>query len=230
MEDATPKGGYHHGDLRRALCHAGYALAREGGLPAVTLRETTRRAGVTAAAAYRHFDGLDDLLLAVASLGMGDLARAIERRQALVTATDPADRAVGLLEAVGLGYIDFALDEPGAFDVALSGLLTMEHAEDDGSTGTSGRTPYQLLTDAIAVVVAEGLLSPGRAEPATVLCWSAVHGFATLAVHGPIRTYPRDALDTLAAELVSGVVRGVRNGPADQNSRSAESSIPRNAS
>lgn len=232
MDEATPKHGYHHGDLRRALCLAGYELARHGGLHAVTLREATRRAGVTAAAAYRHFSGRDDLLLAVARLGLGDLARSIERRQALVADIDPVPRAVGLLEAVGLGYIDFARAEPGAFETALSGLATMEHADDEDSLGESGRTPYQLLTDAIGRLVATGALSPERAEPAAVLCWSAVHGFATLAVRGPIRTYPDAALDALADELVRGVVAGVLDQQAApaQNRRPSGSSSPRSAS
>jgi AcrR family transcriptional regulator len=232
VDEATPKHGYHHGDLRRALCVAGYELARHGGLHAVTLREATRRAGVTAAAAYRHFSGLDDLLLAVAHLGLGDLARSIERRQGLVAETEQVPQAVALLEAVGLGYIDFARAEPGAFETALSGLATMEHADDADSTGDSGRTPYQLLTDAIGRLVAIGALPPERAEPAAVLCWSTVHGFATLAVRGPIRTYPAATLDALADELVRGVVTGVldQESSLDQNRRPSGSSSPRSAS
>lgn len=212
MQAGMQKNGYHHGDLRRALSSAGYDLAREGGTTAVTLRETTRRAGVTAAAAYRHFQGLDDLLVAVSRLALADLARAIQRRLDAVTTTDPQDRAVAQLECVGLGYIDFALDEPGAFDAALFGFQSIDNYRDPSSPSDPS-TPYTLLSHGIDGLVGAGLLSPSRAEAATVLCWSAVHGFATLAVDGPIHGYPRDVLDELAAELVSGVVDGVQAGP-----------------
>ncbi|MEP6791526.1 MAG: helix-turn-helix domain-containing protein, partial [Ramlibacter sp.] len=56
---------YRHGDLYRALLDAGIELARAGGPAAVVLREATRRAGVVPNAAYRHFAGRDELLMAV---------------------------------------------------------------------------------------------------------------------------------------------------------------------
>ncbi len=220
MHAGAAKNGYHHGDLRRALSVAGYALAREGGTLAVTLRETTRRAGVTAAAAYRHFEGLEDLQVTVSHLALADLARAIADRQATITTTDPQSRAVARLECVGLAYIDFALDEPGAFDVALLGMMSIDNTEDGVPLDHSWRTPYQLLAHGVEGLVEVGLLSPCRAQAATVLCWSAIHGFATLAVDGPISQYPRDMLSSLAAELVSGVVDGVQAGPP-QNEQQA---------
>lgn len=185
----------------------------------MTLRETTRRAGVTAAAAYRHFQGLEDLQATVAHLALADLACAIERRRQEITTSDPSHRARAELECVGLGYIDFALDEPGAFDVALLGMLNIEGSSGCLSAGHPDQTPYLLLTQAVEGLVSAGLLSAARAQAATVLCWSAVHGFATLAVDGPIQQYPRDMLDALAAELVSGVVEGVQMGPPQHQQR-----------
>ncbi len=209
MTSATPRESYHHGDLRAALIEAGYGLARQGGSDAVRLRAVTRAAGVSAPAAYRHFASRDQLLLDVARRGMADLARSIERAQADLAAHEPMAGAAGRLRGVGLGYIAFALDEPGAFDVAMFGLMTMDNAGDAGSAGESGRTPYQLLTDSIADLVAEGALPPDRAGATAIHCWSSVHGFATLAIHGPIRMFPRPVLDVLADELVSGIVGGV---------------------
>ena len=64
---ATLKTGYHHGDLRTALIDAGLALTRTGGPEALTIREATRRAGVSPNAAYRHFVDREALLSAVAT-------------------------------------------------------------------------------------------------------------------------------------------------------------------
>jgi AcrR family transcriptional regulator len=68
---------YRHGDLRRALLDAGIALARDGGPDAVVLREATRRAGVVPNAAYRHFASRDELLQAVRSAALANLAAAM---------------------------------------------------------------------------------------------------------------------------------------------------------
>ncbi len=197
---------YHHGDLRAALLSAGYELARGGGADAVTLRATTRRSGVSPAAAYRHFASHEELQLAVGALAMADLARSIEAHQTGTDDADPAVRARQRLIGVGDGYIAFALDSPGAFDIALFGLFTMEDAFAPESMGDTGRTPYQLLTDAIADLVDLGLLPSGQAQSAAITCWSTVHGFATLATSGPLRRHPRPELDALGARTVRGLV------------------------
>ena len=197
---------YHHGDLRAALLSAGYELARDGGAEAVTLRATTRRAGVSPAAAYRHFASHQELQLAVGALAMADLARSIEAHQAGADDPGSAARARQRLVGVGEGYIAFALDSPGAFDIALSGLFTMEDAFAPETMGETGRTPFELLTDAIADLVGLGLLPADRAELAAITCWSTVHGFATLATRGPLRAHPRPELDARGARIVRGLV------------------------
>ena len=60
---------YHHGDLRAALVDAALSLVKEGGIEALGLRAAARRAGVTHAAPYRHFEDKTDLLAAVAQNG-----------------------------------------------------------------------------------------------------------------------------------------------------------------
>jgi AcrR family transcriptional regulator len=56
---------YHHGSLGPALIAAGLEAAREGGPSALTIRDLARRAGVSPAAAYRHFPDLDHLVAEV---------------------------------------------------------------------------------------------------------------------------------------------------------------------
>ena len=73
---------YRHGDLRRALIEVGLELARVGGPDAVVLREATRRAGVSSAAAYRHFADHHALLHAVCSSAISAVAIAMEEELA----------------------------------------------------------------------------------------------------------------------------------------------------
>src|SRR3954454_1380253 len=79
----TPVGStYHHGDLRAALVQTATELARAEGPDGVVLRETARRVGVSHNAAYRHFTDRTELMSAVASNALGELATAMREAQA----------------------------------------------------------------------------------------------------------------------------------------------------
>ncbi|WP_307861486.1 TetR/AcrR family transcriptional regulator [Cellulomonas wangleii] len=206
----SARGTYHHGDLRAALIDAGVDLARETGAAAVVLREVTRRAGVTPRAAYRHFADRDALLRAVARVALGRMARTVE--EGLAGAADGAADGAAALTAVGEGYIRFALDEPGLFDVGLFAMEDMAEVDAPEAGGGAGRSPYHQLHDALARLVAEGRLAPGSVDGAALICWSGVHGYATLAALGPLRSLPRSERDAAASVVVAGLVRAVASG------------------
>ena len=191
---ASLKTGYHHGDLRTALIDAGLALTRTGGPEALTVREATRRAGVSPNAAYRHFADREALLGAVAS--------AIQHRMAAQMHGSSRRRgAEDQLRAVGMGYIKFALDEPGWFMVAFFGAVNPDE--------TAGAPPYLALVDALDAMVAAGILAPERRDGAEWPCWSAVHGFAELALRGPLRRAPRRQVELLATRTVDDIIAGI---------------------
>jgi AcrR family transcriptional regulator len=188
------KTGYHHGDLRTALIDAGLALTRTGGPDALTIREATRRAGVSPNAAYRHFADREALL--------GAVADAIQHR--MVAQMQSSSRRRGArdqLRAVGMGYIKFALDEPGWFAVAFFGAINPDE--------TAGAPPYLALVDALDAMVAAGVLAPERRDGAEWPCWSAVHGFAELVLHGPLRNAGRRDVEAMARRTVGDIVAGV---------------------
>ena len=189
------KTSYHHGDLRAALIDAGLELTRAGGPEALTIREATRRVGVSPNAAYRHFADREALLQAVAT--------AIQHRMTAKMRTSVRGRgSTELLRAVGIGYIKFALDEPGWFAVAFFGA---------GQSGeTDSAPPYLALVEALDAMVNAGALPPERRDGAEWPCWSAVHGFAELALHGPLRGASRREVDSLAGRTVDDIIAGLR--------------------
>lgn len=197
---ADTKTGYHHGDLCAALIDAGLQLTRLGGPEALTVREATRRAGVSPNAAYRHFADREALLSAVA-IAIGD--RMAARMLPLVSRRGtPQTRARNQLRAVGLGYIEFALDEPGWFTVAFFG---------SGLTSVDDQVPppFRALVEALDAMADTGVLQPGRRAGAEWPCWSAVHGFAELALRGPLRGSPRPDVDALAQRTVDDIISGL---------------------
>lgn len=208
VKDPRP---YHHGDLRSALLETGLTLARTGGVNALRLREVTRLVGVTPNAAYRHFADQRALVIAVASQVQDRLAGAmLEMMRAVPDAANPADRAVERLRGVGLGYIHFAVSEPGWFELA---FLTQDEPQSHRPSVTvEGQIPppYQLLLDALDDMLRAGALTSEQRVNAEWDCWSAVHGFADLATRGPLKNQNRTTIDKLAAHVVDAIMHGIR--------------------
>lgn len=172
-------------------------MARERGAEAVVLREATRQAGVTARAAYRHFADREALVRAVAQSALAKMAATIKQAQS------GAAEGAAMLRGAGEGYIRFALDEPGWFDIAffaMGDMVVDKHA-------TAGPpSPYTQLIDALQQLVAERRLDPAEVDQAAMTCWSGVHGFATLTSRGPLRTLPRSQVDAHATRVVADLV------------------------
>nr|WP_245354246.1 TetR/AcrR family transcriptional regulator [Brachybacterium sacelli] len=112
--------------MRAALVAEALEVARCGPT-ALSLREVTRRVGVSPAAAYRHFRDRSALMGALASEIQDRMVARMRARDESLTEQDPQNAALLRLRGVGLGYIDFALEEPGWFELAFFGP-----ADEDG--------------------------------------------------------------------------------------------------
>ena len=201
---------YHHGDLRHALLEAGLELAVEGGPDAVVLREATRRVGVSANAAYRHFADRDALLGDVASLAQGKMADVIAGVIAGVPDQgSPGATARARFRAVGIGYLRFALGQPGLFRTGFTVPTDLSRAFAPESRGQCGHTPFELLANLLDEMLAAGVLPAEQREGAELLAWSAVHGMAMLALDGPLRDLPPESFDELTLRLVTMVDLGL---------------------
>jgi AcrR family transcriptional regulator len=186
---------YHHGDLRRALVTAATELAATGGAENVTLREVARRVGVSASAAYRHFPSREGLLAQVASEAREALARRMIA--AAEAGGQGSDRApVDRFRATGRAYIEFALDEPGLFEVAFRACPPDLYVPDDPS-------PYAVLSEALDALDAARLLAVAR-QGAEAAAWAAVHGAAVLLGDGMLPRTDRDAIIDATLEMVGG--------------------------
>jgi AcrR family transcriptional regulator len=208
--DQPRRSTYRHGDLRRALLAAGTDLARSGGPDAVVLREATRQVGVAPNAAYRHFADRQALLDAVCAAALSALADAIDAELATLPQED--DRrsvARSRLRAVGTGYVRFAQDEPGLFRTAFSVPVDLDAATSANRAGAGGRTPFQLLIEALDELVEAGVLPRERRAGAEYLAWSAVHGLAVLLIDGPLRNLDQPQTHAIADRLVAMIEQGL---------------------
>jgi AcrR family transcriptional regulator len=196
---------YHHGDLRRSLLDAAVAAARERGPDGLALRELARTVGVSHNAAYRHFAGREQLVEAVAEVGLGGLVESCERELDRVVDADPVLRARRRLGALGRGYVAFAMAEPGLFKVVFTAYP--EAPEAAKPEQEDHPDPFGMLNAALDDLVDVGFLSPSARPGAEVMCWSVVHGFAVLGTEGPLRGLDPADREALMTHIVAGIDR-----------------------
>jgi AcrR family transcriptional regulator len=158
-------GHYHHGDLKLALVAAAEQLVARTGSVDLSLREVAAAAGVTHAAAYRHFGGKTELLAELARRGF----EALERT--LISALDGVPASERLV-AAGSAYVHFAASSPGLFRVMFHPSLK-PLAQHPGLLQAAGA--------ALAVLrklVGEISAAPRKAQ--VIAAWATIHGQAVL--------------------------------------------------
>jgi len=193
---------------------AGTDLAREGGPGAIVLREAARRVGVSPNAAYRHFSALPEMVEAVAFEALSALARSMEAELARCPAGDDAGQtAIDRLGAVGRGYVNFALDQPGLFATAFV-IGPQEPSDEDAEAteprglGDSGLGPGELLAQALDGMVEAGVLDAADREAAATNAWASVHGLSELLL-GPLNGFSPAERETIIEDTLDLVCRGL---------------------
>jgi AcrR family transcriptional regulator len=176
------KRPFHHGDLRNALITAAKNLIERKGIEAFALREAARNVGVSANAAYNHFEDKDALLRAVASSGFAELAA--EREEARSKASPDA---WSQLNAGAKVYVQFAEARPRLFDLMFSPLGVGPRQGKTDATKPSGRKAYKQLSEALDNLVLSGKLTPQRRAGAERVLWPLIHGLAVLRRAGALR-------------------------------------------
>ena len=201
------KAPYHHGDLRNALIGAGLELIEEVGSEAFSLREVARGVGVSANAAYRHFEDKGALLTAIAVRGFEQLASQMQgaMRQAHPKGAVKS-RAVARFNAAARAYVDLARAQPQLYALMFGSAGRACH---EAEGGMAGSTPGALLGQLLDELVEEKVVPKKHREGAEVHVWAAVHGFASLAQTGPLARLTAkaraEALDRLLAFVLAGL-------------------------
>lgn len=195
-------------------------LVAQLGHEAMSLREVQRRAGVSPAAAYRHYRDREALLLAVGrrasalladhlQAAVGDFQQAPGNSATDSSIGEGAEEALARLRRGCVAYVDFARQQPHLFrSVFLTGERPEQLAEpDEESLGTAGRGPYQVLQDCLADLVTVGELAPEDLPWSDTAIWSASHGLSVLMLDGPLR-FLDDEQCTAATQRLLDIVLG----------------------
>jgi AcrR family transcriptional regulator len=199
----SAKASYHHGDLQAALVRAAMELLEESGEAALSLRAVARRAGVSAAAPYRHYADREALVSAVAAVGYRELAERL-------AVAHPAPSTPEQLASVAIAYVQFALERPALFRIMFG--EPCDHENDERAAATAAVSQY------VHAIV--GRTFP-QAEPdamATAV-WALVHGLAFLHLDGKLDV----STPAVVAHRINAAIHGVLTatnmgpGPAGQH-------------
>ncbi|MFI7671965.1 TetR/AcrR family transcriptional regulator [Nocardia sp. NPDC049526] len=193
----SKRKAYHHGDLRRALVDAGRALVQEDGVAGLTLRAAATRAGVSAAAPYRHFADKEALLAAVMTQGFGELAQALSA----IEVDDPLLR----LHAIGHRYLEFVAAEPALSQLMFGGSVA------DGDVHPELAAVRGSVRDTFAGAIGDAWRAGAIRGPSvdaimlTMRC--VMQGLATFVATGEIpATRVRSLADSVFATIDTGLV------------------------
>lgn len=119
MGDVETRASYHHGNLAEALVAAAIEIIEERGVEQLSMRELAKRVGVSPGAPFRHFKNKAALMTAIAEQAMARFSASVMEAVGRADADDP----IAGLEAIGTGYVDWALNNPVHFQIVSSRVL-----------------------------------------------------------------------------------------------------------
>lgn len=176
---AQSRPSYHHGDLRAAVLDASLALIESEGIGAVSLRRVARIAGVSPGAPYHHFADRAELLGTLAARGFESLTERLLAAQAV--SADPTAALRAMLDV----YLQFAREQPAYFRLMFRPELSQSD-KPAAATKAAGHAALESLVDAVASYLREWSLPDTLTYPLSMLCWSVVHGLASLELDGQL--------------------------------------------
>ena len=189
--------GYHHGNLREALIQAALDLIAKKGPAGFTFADAARRAGVSAAAPYRHFRDRDALVADVARRGFELFAAHLDRAW-----NDGRPDPFTAFENVGRAYLAFARDEPAYYSAMFEAGLSLDEGPDLREVAERS---FAVLRAASETLCAR--LPLAKRPPALMMSlhvWAFSHGIASLFARGDSgrRSLPMTPEDLLEAGVL----------------------------
>ena len=184
------RAGYHHGDLPATLMELALEHIDAHGTEKLSLRALAREAGVSATAPYRHFPTKQCLLAALATQGFEKL------RAYKDAALDPQDPIEERFVAMGVSYIQFALENPVTYQLMFGSVLA-DFSQYE-MLRTAAERSYEIVDETLSELLAE--VAPDvDVEQFGGVVWASVHGMASLLLTkgqdpGPMPSKPTRSL------------------------------------
>ena len=183
----------HRAELRQAILDAAADTFARDGYDSVSLRAVAETVGLSHGAIYGYFKDKDELFEALVQQSFDKLAatlRALPGRNG-----DP----VRFLRRAGRKYVEFALENPGAYEFAF--ILRRP------SGGQKPHATYQHFRAVVKRCIDEKRFRTRNVDLASQAIWTAVHGVTALLILRP--HFPWAAKKTLIGLVVDSAVDGL---------------------
>ncbi len=167
---------YHHGSLASALLEAAELELSKSGTEAFSLRAVAKSAGVSHGAPANHFKGKKGLLTALAAQGYERLIKVQNDHQRKAQSTPEAQ-----LVASGIGYINFAIENPELFRLMFT---SSQPDRNDDHFGEASMAAFNKLVIEVENVLSADPYSDRAAMRQVMASWSMVHGLTELVISG----------------------------------------------
>lgn len=194
---------YHHGNLFSALLDSAEQELIERGIEGFSLRGVAKRVNVSHAAPAHHFGDANGLLTALAARGF---ERFIQRQRDFRRRAPSDPRAQ--LEASGVGYVVFALENPAIFRL----MFSSDRPDfNDSNLQQVAESAFEGLVKHVRAVT-EDKSSP-KQDSAMMLdvaaAWAAAHGLADLLVAGRLDEFRSIAPRTRDRRIAAIIGRAI---------------------
>jgi len=174
MTQGSAHKPHHHGSLRKAVIALAMEEARAGAIELLSMRDVSRRLGVSPAAVYRHFPDREAILRDVARAGFDLLADRFETAGPFASTAPDAAAALERYQALALAYVRFAREHYGLWR-----LMFGPYGRDPKAPKPVRPSTYDWLGKTLAELKAFGVITTATAED-QYLVWTAVHGLSDL--------------------------------------------------
>jgi AcrR family transcriptional regulator len=203
--------------FRERIVQASVELIQEQGLSALSMREVARRAGVSHQAPYYYFEDREAILAAIAEQGFRML------RETVMGAITPrqGDSLYAGIVAAGEAYIRFAFANPAYFRLMFRPELVspLRHP----SMKAEGDRACSSFYDIVRAAVQAGLPADPSLDALFLLYWSIGHGFACLALDGPLdAVMPDGNREQQTRDLLSAFSKLIAGGLGQSPARKTE--------
>jgi len=185
-------------EVRRSILAAARNAFLHGGYESVSMRSLAETLGLSHGSIYGYFKDKDEIFEALVGESFEQLASAL--RATGRRAGDP----VAFLKRAGRKYVEFGLQNPGAYEFAF--ILRRP-----GRATREPHVAYDYLRAAVKRCIDAGRFRTRNVDLASQALWTAVHGITALLIMRP--TFPWASKKALIGRVVDSAVDGLVKHP-----------------
>ncbi|MBI1277510.1 MAG: TetR family transcriptional regulator [Anaerolineaceae bacterium] len=160
-------------DLREACIQEALKIIEVSGIEELSLREISRRLGVSHQAPYKHFPSREHILAEIVSRAFNSFAQYLDDRP-------HSDNPLANLESMGRAYLNYALMHPLQYRLMFGTPLPdpTQHPE----MMKSAQHAFALLRSCIAQtnLNIDEVDGSGKVSLDALFVWSTIHGLASI--------------------------------------------------